>query len=499
MAEVRSHRQPTPAAGLAPPAGPSSGQVLVVDDEPLIRDTLAEYLGQEGFTVSACTCGEEALDIATERRFDVALCDMQLPGMDGIEVLQRLLRISPETFVLLITAYGTVESAVEAFQAGAHDYLMKPILLHEVVGKIRRLLAYRDLFRENQWLRRELNRTQDPGQMVGRSPAMQRVFAMVRKVAPTRSTVLLVGESGTGKELVARAIHEEGAERGARSAQRQEPRNEETMAEARSALRPPRSARFLAVNCAAIPHDLLENQLFGHRKGAFTGADRDQAGVFVHAGNGTVFLDEIAELPTGTQAKLLRAIEQKEVLPVGANEPVQVEARVIAATNKDLARETEEGRFREDLYYRLNVLTIHVPPLRERRDDIPDLVDFLLAKQARALGKRFSGVTHETMQILLACRWKGNVRELENALQRAVILGEGPLVTPADLPPDLTPVPLDPALVDDLGEAVKRFERQHIERVLRQTPDKKEAARRLGMGLSSLYRKITELGILGPS
>jgi DNA-binding NtrC family response regulator len=454
------------------PGTVKSARVLIVDDEPIIRDTLAEYLGGEGFAVTACGRGEEALELAGARRFDVALCDVQLPDLDGIEVLERLLKISPDTFVLLITAYATVENAVEAFQRGAHDYLMKPILLDEVLSKLRRLLGYRELYLENQWLRRELNRNHEQDEIRGRSAAMQRVLEMVRKVAPTRSTVLITGESGTGKELVARAIHQQaggGRESG--------------------------GTRFLAVNCAAIPNDLLENQLFGHRKGAFTGADRDQAGVFVHAGAGTVFLDEIGELAPATQAKLLRAIEQKEVLPVGANEPVRVEARVLAATNKDLRRAVEEGRFREDLFYRLNVVCIPVPPLRERREDIPELVEFLLARHARALGKRTGGVSHETMQLLLACRWKGNVRELDNALQRAVILGEGPLITPADLPPDLAPVPDDPALVDDLGEAVKRFERQHIERILRQTPDKKEAARRLNMGLSSLYRKIDGLGI----
>jgi DNA-binding NtrC family response regulator len=443
-------------------------QILVVDDEPLIRETLAEYLTQEGFQVTTCADGEQALNLAGQNPFDVVLCDMQLPGIDGIEVLHNLLKINPQTFVLLITAYATVENAVEAFQKGAHDYLMKPILLHEVLNKIRRLLAYRDLFLENQGLRRELNRDHDPGQIVGKSQPMQRVFDMVRKVAPTRSTVLLVGESGTGKELIARAIHQQGAGP---------------------------TERFVPVNCAAIPHDLLENQLFGHRKGAFTGADRNQAGVFAHAGAGTVFLDEIAELPTATQAKLLRAIDQKEVMPVGANEPVQVEARVLAATNKNLAKEVEAGRFREDLFYRLNVVSITIPPLRDRREDLPDLVEFLLAKHARTLGKRISGVTHETMQLLRACRWKGNVRELDNVLQRAVILGEGPVITPADLPPDLAPITGDPALVDELDEAVRRFERQHIERILRLVPDKKDAARRLGMGLSSLYRKIADLGI----
>jgi DNA-binding NtrC family response regulator len=443
-------------------------KILIVDDEPIIRESLGEFLAQEGFAVTVCGSAEDSLAQAQATCFDLVLCDVQLPGIDGLELLHRLLKISPETFVILITAYGTVESAVAAFQRGAHDYLMKPILLDEVLAKIRRLLAYRDLHLENQWLRRELNRDIDEESIIGSSPAMQRVLEMVRKVAPTPSTVLLAGESGTGKEVIAHAIH-----RQSKNA----------------------DARFVAVNCAAIPHDLLENQLFGHRKGAFTGADRDQAGVFVHAGKGTVFLDEIAELPLATQAKMLRAIEMKEVLSVGANEPVAVDARVLTATNKNLAKEVEAGRFREDLYYRLNVVCITLPPLRERREDIPDLVEYLLARQVKSLGKHITGVSHEAMQILLACPWKGNVRELDNALQRAVILGEGPLVTPSDLPPDLAPQTDDPHLVDDLGEAVRRFEKQHIERLLRRVPDKKEAARLLGVGLSSLYRRIGELGI----
>ena len=443
-------------------------KLLIVDDEPVIRDSLGEFLMQEGFAVTLCGSAEEALALAQETRFDLALCDVQLPGLDGLALLDRLLKISPETFVLLITAYGTVESAVSAFQHGAHDYLMKPILLDEVLAKIRRLLQYRQLHLENQWLRRELNRDTEHEAIIGKSLAMQHVLDIARKVAPTPSTVLLTGESGTGKEVVARAIH--------RQSQHAD-------------------ARFIPVNCAAIPHDLLENQLFGHRKGAFTGADRDQPGVFVHAGQGTVFLDEIAELPIGTQAKLLRAIEMKEILPVGANEQLAVEARILAATNKNLLKEVEAGRFREDLYYRLNVVCITIPPLRERREDIPDLVDYLLSRHARTLGRPIRGVSHEAMQLLLACPWKGNVRELDNALQRAVILGEGPLLTPADLPPGLAPGVDDPHLVDELSEAVHRFEKQHIERLLRRFPDKKEAARRLGVGLSSLYRRIAELGI----
>jgi DNA-binding NtrC family response regulator len=442
--------------------------ILVIDDEALIRDTLAEFLTQEGFVVESCASGEQALARAAEQQFDVAICDVQLPGINGLELLNRLLKLSPQTFVLLITAYATVENAVQAFQSGAHDYLMKPIILDEVLGKLRRMMRFRELFQENQDLRRELNRDYDPDHIIGRGSAMQHVFEMVRKVAPTRSTVLLTGESGTGKELVARAIHRQSGAG---------------------------DARFVAVNCAAIPNDLLENQLFGHRRGAFTGAERDQPGVFLHAGAGTVFLDEIAELTPATQAKLLRAIEQKEILPVGASEPVRVEARVLAATNKDLRKEVAAGKFREDLFYRLNVVAIELPPLRDRREDIPDLVEFLVAKQARELGKRLSGVDHDTMQLLISCPWPGNVRELENALQRAAILGDGPLIARRDLPPDLAPLENDPYAVDDLGEAVKRFEKQHIERILRQTPDKRDAAERLKVGLSSLYRRIGELGI----
>jgi DNA-binding NtrC family response regulator len=450
----------------------SAPAILVVDDEPIIRSALAEFLQQEGFSVETASSGEFALQVVARRKFDVVLCDVNLPGLDGIEVLERVARVSPETFVLLITAYATVESAVEAFHKGAHDYLMKPIILQEVDRKIRRLLHQRDLFRENQWLRRELNRQAEDGDMVvGRTPAMRSVIEMARRVAPTPSTVLIAGESGTGKELLARAIH-----RFAQAAR-------------------PTDGRFVAINCAAIPHDLIENQLFGHRKGAFTGADRDSAGLFAGAGAGTVFLDEIGELPPPTQAKLLRTIEQKEVMPVGADEPVRVDARIIAATNKDLAKEVEAGRFREDLFYRLNVVVLKLPPLRDRREDIPELVEYLLSKHAVAIGKKVTGVTHEAMQLLQACPWKGNIRELDNALQRAVILGDGPLVTPADLPPDLAPRSDDPSAVDDLGQAVERFEKRHIERMLRQTPDKREAAKRLGIGLSSLYRKIEQYGI----
>ena len=459
-----------------------SARILIVDDEPIIRETLAEYLGQEGYEVSSVETGELAVEAAARSKFDVVLCDVTLPGIDGLEVLGRVLNLSPDTAVILITAYATVETAVEAFQRGAHDYLIKPVILHDVKAKIDRALKTRDLFRENQWLRRELSRDDGRpdaagGMVLGTSPAMRRVLELARRVGPTGSTVLILGESGTGKELLAGAIH--------RFAQ----------------VNKPKPGRFLAVNCAAIPPELLENQLFGHRKGSYTGADRDSAGLFAHAGCGTVFLDEIGELPLSTQAKLLRAIEQKEVFPVGADEPVKVEARILAATNKSLEHEVKAGNFREDLYYRLNVVSIRLPSLRERREDIPELADFLLAKHARAVGKKMQGVAHDAMGRLMGHAWKGNIRELDNVLQRAVILGEGPLVRLCDLPPDIAgvhPAEFDPFGTEKLNAAVERFEKLHIERILGDTADKREAAKRLNISLSSLYRKIEQYAVRVP-
>jgi DNA-binding NtrC family response regulator len=433
-----------PSRGLPLPS------ILVIDDEPIIRSNLAEFLEQENYAVQTASTGELGLQMLGRHKFDAVLCDVNLPGIDGLEVLERVSQLSPETFVLLITAYATVESAIDAFHKGAHDYLMKPIILKEVERKLRRLLEQRELFRENQRLRRELNRElETDGMVIGRTPAMRQVVAMARKAALTPSTMLLVGESGTGKELLARWIHSVSASTG----------------------------RFIPINCAAIPPENAENSLFGHSDA------------------GALFLDEIGELPATAQAKLLRAIEQKESTPAGAREPVRLAARIIAATNKDLPKEVEAGRFREDLYYRLNVVVLRLPALRDRREDIPELVDHLLAKHVKAMGKKIAGASHEAMQVLRSCTWKGNIRELDNALQRAVILGEGPLIVPADLPPDLAPRSDDPSAVDELSRAVERFEKLHIERVLRQTADKREAARRLDIGISSLYRKIEQYGI----
>ncbi|MSR80017.1 MAG: sigma-54-dependent Fis family transcriptional regulator [Gemmataceae bacterium] len=462
-------------------------RILVVDDEILIRESLAECLCGEGFEATVAASAEQAMELTAKSAFDICLCDIHLPGKNGLQLLDHLGRISPETHVILITAYGAVETAVEAFQRGAHDYLIKPILLSELIGKITRLLEHRRIAQENQWLRRELHRVDSSDEIIGKGPEIQEVLRLVDRVAPTGSTVLITGESGTGKELIARRIHQQcQPEDGFGSKQGSWPRSGD-----------PRKvpARWIAVNCAAIPRDLLENQLFGHRKGAFTGADKDQPGVFLHAGTGTVFLDEIAELSPALQAKLLRSIEQKEVFPVGANEPVQFHARIVAATNNNLKKLVETGQFREDLYYRLGVFVITIPPLRERREDIPALVEHFIARHSRSMGKRIVGIAHDAMTLLRNSRWKGNVRELENTLQRAVILCDHPLIGVEDLPGDLVEETEDPQAVDSLDAAVLRFEKRHIQRMISLFPDKKEAAKRLDMALSSLYRRISELGI----
>lgn len=481
-------------------------RVLIVDDEEVIARTLQEFLEGEGFSVATAGDARSALGAVEALDPDLVICDLQLPGMDGLELLERILEARPGTLAMMITAYATVENAVAAFQRGAQDYLIKPVLFDELLTKIDRALRLRRLSLENQALRRQIRGGEggeggDPlDALVGETAAMRRVKTLARKVAPTRSNVLITGESGTGKELVARALHDLG---------------------------PNPDSPFLAVNCAAIPADLLENQLFGHVRGAFTGADRDHAGLFVAAADGTLFLDEIGEIPPTTQAKLLRAIEAKEVLPIGATRATHVKARVVAATNRDLEAEAGAGRFRADLYYRLNVVSIALPPLRERPEDIPRLVERLLAKHARRLGRRAPTVDAGLMAKLRARPWKGNVRELENALERAVILAEGPRLRLEDLWPGPGPEGGDVGDSDsgsgsgsgvseaeaeavggsgsgsgswsdaeDYRTAMAGFERELLRRALaRHGGDKREAARALGLGLSSLYRKLEDHGL----
>lgn len=434
--------------------------ILIVEDEQIIRETLAEFLQSEGFEVRATGTVTEALKIARERDYDVAVCDIQLPDGDGVKLLRQLHRINPAIFVLIISAYATVENAVEAFTAGAFDYLVKPVRFEELTNRLQRLFKFQDLYRENQKLRKDLARSSGFDQIVGSSAVLQNLLKTIRKVAATNSNVLLVGETGTGKELFAREIHMAG---------------------------PNKDEKFLAVNCGTRPVEMLEAQLFGVENG--------QSGVFRIAGNGTVFLDEIAQLPPGTQSELLRAIEYQQIMPVGGSEAIKVQARIIAATSRDLMREVSEGNFQEDLFYRLDGVKIRIPPLRERLDDIPELVEYFVVRHRDAMGKRVTGATSETIRTLMAAHWKGNVRQLDNAVERAVMMCEGEEIQPHDLPPDLLGMGSSLPDTDDLRSALRHYERLHITRVLKQCPDKKEAARRLKLGLSSLYRKIEELKI----
>jgi len=444
--------------------------ILVADDEPGVRESLAEVLRDAGYRVETAADGDGALAALEHQDYAVVVTDLRMPGADGLAVLRRTREVAPQTAVLVMTAHASVESAVAALRAGAADYLLKPVLFDDLLAKVARLCEYRQLAWQAQMLRREVEREYDFEQLVGKGAAMQEVFTLIRKVAPTQTTVLITGESGTGKEVVARAIHHFSAVA---------------------------SHIFLPVNCAAIPENLLESQLFGHVRGAFTGAIAAQEGLFSKARGGTIFLDEIGDMPLGLQSKLLRAIESKEILPVGSTQPLTVDVRIIAASNRDLHAMVDDGTFREDLYYRLNVVNIHLPPLRERREDIPHLVEYLVRRHNREMKRAYRGVDNATMKVLLAQPWKGNVRELDNVVEHAMILGDGEWITVQDLPRTLRDASdALPPVGDDLREALRTYERLHIETVLRRTGhDKRKAADLLGVSLSSLYRKLGELGI----
>jgi two-component system response regulator PilR (NtrC family) len=427
-------------------------------------------LQEEGYQVYQAADGTAALQLLDEVEVDLILSDLKMPGADGLTVLKKVREAYPQTMVMLMTAYASVETVVDALRLGAQDYLLKPLLLDDVLHKVRRLLEHKQQAWELQLLRREVSRHLDFESLVGRSPAMQALGALIHKVAPTTATVLITGESGTGKEVVARLLH---------------------------ALSTQQDRVFLPVNCSAIPETLLESQLFGYVKGAFTGAVGTQEGLFQRARGGTIFLDEIGELPLPLQPKLLRAIEEKEVLPVGATAPVKTDIRLLAATNRSLKHEVEAGRFREDLYYRLNVIELRIPPLRERREDIPLLIEHLLRHHNHELKRAYKGVDNATMKALMALPWKGNVRELDNVLERAMILGNGEWITPADLPPgEAQEKGSLKSFSDNLKEALQAYEKSHIAHVLKRLEgDKKSAAEALGMSLSSLYRKLEELDI----
>ena len=455
-----------------PAAAGVRGAILVAEDEDGVRDSLVQVLQEEGYEVVATADGGDAIAALNAREFDVVISDLRMPGADGLAVLRHAREVAPQTLVLLMTAHATVDTAIEALRGGAQDYLLKPVMFDDLLHKVDGLIAHRQLAWERQFLRAQVERHWDFDNLVGQSPAMREVMTLVKRVAPLPSTVLITGESGVGKEVVARAIHH--------FSDRAE-------------------AIFLPVNCGAIPEPLLESQLFGHLRGSFTGAISNQEGLFQRARHGTIFLDEIGDLPLGLQVKLLRTIETKEVLSVGASAPIKVDVRIIAATNRELRREVDAGRFRDDLYYRLNVFGIEIPPLRERREDIPPLVEHFIRLHNRELRKRCKGASAPLLKRLMALPWKGNVRELDNVIEHALILSDGDWLTVEDLPRAVRGVAGEPAAADtpdSLRDALRAYEKAHIQAVLaRLENDKRAAAERLGLSLSSLYRKIDELGI----
>jgi two-component system, NtrC family, response regulator HydG len=389
--------------------------VLVVDDEVEMLTLLRNYLTREGYAVQTAPSAEIALHLLEEHDFDMVLTDLRMRGLDGLAVVRELHATRPETQVILMTGFGGIDTAVEAIKAGAYHFVAKPVKLPEVGALVRKALAERELRRENRQLRQAVEERYAFGQLLGKSAVMQRLFALLERLAATSSTVLIQGESGTGKELVARALHFHG------------PRQRQS---------------FVPVNCAAMPEGLLESELFGHTKGAFSGAELARRGLFLEAARGTLFLDEIGEVPLGMQAKLLRVLEQRQIRPVGSDREVNVDVRILAASNRDLHAAVQHGTFREDLYYRLNVMQVRVPPLHEHPEDIPFLAETFLQRHATAnkLGSR--RFTREALRRLEQHAWPGNVRELSHVIERAVTLSEGEWVDVADLSLDDLPQPV---------------------------------------------------------
>jgi len=439
-----------------------TASILVVDDEPAIQDILTWALSAEGYRVATAGSGEEALSRVEQEDFDIIVTDIVMPGLDGLEVLERSRVLNPRAAVIVMTAYAALETAIAALRRGASDYLEKPFSVDLLKERVQSLLQYRETIWKDRLVQRALQPRAVGHSLVGESDAIRALREQIMLAARTPSNVLITGESGVGKELVARAVHDEGTRH---------------------------DASFVAINCGAIPEALLESQLFGHLRGAFTTAVQANQGLFVAANQGTLFLDEIGEMPLPLQVKLLRVIEDKCVLPVGGTKAVPVDTRIIASTNRDLEHEVEAGRFREDLFYRLNVVHLIVPPLRERRGDIPVLVDHLVHRLNTKLGTHCLGVERDALWSLIGRPWKGNVRELENVLERAIVLGGRDLISLRDLSAE--PATAQGATPQDLRGAVRRFERQHLMEVLATTQsDKRRAARVLGISLASLYRKL---------
>ena len=441
-------------------------RILVVEDEQLMRSIIVQLLRSESYDVLEASNADSALGIFEREKVDLAILDLNLSGGgSGLELLGHIRDLDPEVMGIIVTAYASIESAVEALRKGAYDYITKPFANDHLKSVVRNALEKKALFHENRFLRRELRDKYRFENIIGNCDAIEKVFRVMEKVARTDSSVMISGESGTGKELVARDIHFN-SERAAK--------------------------RFLPINCGALPENLLESELFGYKRGAFTGAGQDKIGLLKAADKGTIFFDEIGDMPLPLQVKLLRAIQERECYPLGSNDPVSFDVRIICASNKDLDREVREGRFREDLLYRINVITIQLPALRERKDDIPLLANYFLRKYEKPLGRTAMRFSKGAMRLLINYPWPGNVRELENTVERSAILAETDVIHTHDLPEKLHNVAAAAvASAQTAGMTLEELEREHLRRVLNEVKgDKVKASQTLGIHLSTLYRKV---------
>ena len=446
-------------------------RILVVDDEDIIRESLSYILRKEKYEVEEASNGKIAFEMLKESSYDLVITDLEMPEMKGIELLDELRKVNLQTNTIVITAYGSMETAIAALRSGASDYILKPVEFDELIIKVKKLFEVRDLHLENRILRRELQRDYDYTNIIGKSTAIMQIFEMIKAVADTDSTVLISGNSGTGKELVAKALHYN-------SKRSNKP--------------------FIALNCGAISENLIESELFGHKKGAFTGAISDKEGFIKAAEAGTLFLDEISEMPPQLQVKLLRAIQEKEYTPVGTTISLPVNVRFIASTNRNLQEYVSQGKFREDLFYRLNVVDIHLPSLKEREGDIPLLAEHFLEKYRKQMNKNIKGISNDAMRALMNHEWKGEIRELENVIERSVIFCNEDFINIKNLPVQFQSAtePTDFSPSGSLDESVKRFEKEIITRALEANEfNKEKTADTLQVGLSTLYRKMKELDI----
>ncbi len=447
----------------------SAEKILVVDDEQSMTQFLSIVLRKESFQVTAVSNGRDALERIKAENFDVVITDIKMPGMDGLQLLGHIKKHDPSLPVVIMTAYASQQSAIDAVNHGAFQYLIKNAKNDEIKLVVRNALEMRKVRSENLFLKRELKKGHEEKTIIGSSDEMVRVFKMVDKVASSEATILIQGESGTGKELIAREIHY-------RSGKAQGP--------------------FVSINCGAIPRDLLESNLFGHVKGSFTGAVRDSAGLFQVAEGGTFFLDEVGDMPIATQVKLLRALQEREIIPVGGTQPIKIDCRLVAATNSDLEKEVAAGRFRADLFYRLNVIPIRLPALRQRRDDIPILVDHFLKRHAQT--NTAKTVNKDAMDLLMRYDWPGNVRELENVMERSLILDESGVIGPDDLPEKIRfgHSQRGSLVIDTPTLTLEELEKEYILKVLNHTRwQKKRASEVLGINASTLYRKLLGYGL----